>query len=145
MAQDGPGKDKPAIYQSVPPKWLPTSSTSGDLGERLYLDQLSDVSNISHTRNLQGFPGFYPPYPGQEEDLLTDSNVKSGFTLKHVVNVRYGQDIRLHFDLLVPQAETYNAKDVLLKTLKDDNIVPELEDFMNQVFQRRADNLPKVP
>ena len=43
------------------------------------------------------------------------------------------------------QAETYTTKTLLIKELKEHDFLPELEDFMNQIFKRRAENLPQIP
>lgn len=34
-----------------------------------------------------GYLGFHPPYPGQDEDVLSEQNVKSGFVLGPYVQV----------------------------------------------------------
>ncbi|TDL22582.1 hypothetical protein BD410DRAFT_821184 [Rickenella mellea] len=98
--------DVPEIYESVPPTWLPKTSTTADVG---YL-------------------GFYPPHPYQEEELLSDTTARNGIAIKPAV-----------------LAETYTAQMPVIKALNEDNYPPELEDFMNQVFQRRIENLPKIP
>ena len=38
-------------------------------------------------RCLPGYSGFHPPHPGQDEDILSDANVKNGFVLGHPVSV----------------------------------------------------------
>ncbi|THH04935.1 hypothetical protein EW145_g5157 [Phellinidium pouzarii] len=108
MANVGQGADSemPAIYESTPPDWLPKTSSSADLG----------------------FINFFPPRPSQEEDILTEANVKHGFTLKTAI-----------------PAETYTSKTRQIKELKDGSLIHELEDFMNQVFQRRTENLYQIP
>jgi hypothetical protein len=37
---------------------------------------------------LLGYPGMFPQKPGQEEDNLTEQNVRHGFQDKPVVSVR---------------------------------------------------------
>ncbi|KAI5116750.1 hypothetical protein M0805_001608 [Coniferiporia weirii] len=102
----GSGSETPTIYECTPPAWLPKTSVSADLG----------------------FINFFPPRPSQEEDILTEANVRDGLTLKNTI-----------------QAETYTFKSRQTKELKDDNLIHELEGFMNEVFQRRAKNWSQIP
>ncbi|KLO13572.1 hypothetical protein SCHPADRAFT_873833 [Schizopora paradoxa] len=75
-----------------------------------------------------GYQGFHPPRPGHDEDVLTEANVKTGLSRQQTI-----------------PAETYTTKTLLIKELKEHDFLPELEDFMNQIFKRRAENLPQIP
>ncbi|KAG6920074.1 hypothetical protein DXG01_010142 [Tephrocybe rancida] len=96
----------PLIYESHPPAWLPKVHGSADLG---YL-------------------GFYPPRAGQEEDLLTETNVKNGFTLNQQV-----------------LAETFNAYTIINGDLSSAATFHKLEALINEIFVRKADNIPAIP
>ncbi|KAF8258181.1 hypothetical protein EI94DRAFT_1755363 [Lactarius quietus] len=91
---------KPALHLQVahPPDWLPEAHTSADLGRF----------------------GYHFPHPKQEEDILTETNVKDG----------------LHLSIPVA-AETWGASETFRRR-SDIDTVAELEDLMNQVFARRA-------
>ncbi|KAF4567767.1 RNA polymerase II mediator complex subunit [Pleurotus pulmonarius] len=91
------------VYESLPPTWLPKTHKSGDLG----------------------YPGFYPPRPGQDEDVLSDYNVKNGFTAEPAVS-----------------AETFTAQ-TFIKINGD--AISKLEDLMDAVFTRRNEQLPPIP
>jgi len=46
------------------------------------------VSTLNYVRNstkpflyIIGYPGFHPPRPGQDEDVLSDKHIKDGFLL----------------------------------------------------------------
>lgn len=43
---------------------------------------------LSKTMPSLGFPGMFPQRPGQDEDSLTESNVRQGFVDRPVVSVR---------------------------------------------------------
>lgn len=43
---------------------------------------------LSKTMPSLGFPGMFPQRPGQDEDILTESNVRHGFIDRPVVSVR---------------------------------------------------------
>ncbi|KAG6862352.1 hypothetical protein C0995_016050 [Termitomyces sp. Mi166 len=95
----------PPIYESRPPAWLPKVHSSADLG---YL-------------------GFFPPRAGQEEDLLSEINVKSGFTLNQQV-----------------LAETFSAHTIINGDLSSETTFSKLEALMNEIFVRKADNIPSI-
>ncbi|OCH91787.1 hypothetical protein OBBRIDRAFT_752537 [Obba rivulosa] len=99
-------KEPPPIYESHPPDWLPRAHVSADTG---YL-------------------GFYPPRIKQDEDILTETNVKNGLVLP----------------LAVP-AETYSAQDNVKSRLMHENALQELEELMDQIFTRRSDSAPPIP
>ncbi|KAJ3559369.1 hypothetical protein NM688_g388 [Phlebia brevispora] len=99
-------KSPPPVYECRPPEWLPKSHNSADLG----------------------YVGFFPPRPDQEEEILTETNVKNGITQGYSVPI-----------------ETYSAQDSVHNQLGLDETLSELEELMNQVFSRRASNIPAVP
>lgn len=93
-----------------------------------------------------GYVGFHPPRPHQLEEVLTESNVKSGLVLAPAVPV--GQQFASwsqHVPIIIPQAETYSAQDSIRKRLIQENALGELEEFMNQVFTRKAESVAPVP
>lgn len=94
------------IYESRPPKWLPKSHATADLG----------------------YPGFFPPKPGQDEDVLSEVRVRTGFVLGHQVS-----------------AETFSAQAIINENLNAGDTLNKLEDLINEVFKRRADRVPSVP
>ncbi|PCH43895.1 hypothetical protein WOLCODRAFT_138657 [Wolfiporia cocos MD-104 SS10] len=82
----------------------------------------------AHASADLGYIGFYPPRPDEVEEVLTETNVKNGLIL----------------NLSVP-AETYSQQDSIKNSLIYENAVTELEDLMNMIFARRAENVPAVP
>ncbi|KAF9070892.1 hypothetical protein BDP27DRAFT_1419656 [Rhodocollybia butyracea] len=94
------------VYRVHPPEWLPKTHNSGDLG----------------------YPNFHPPRPGQDEDILSEANVKNGFILAQAVT-----------------AETYSSQASITENLHSVNTIHKLEDLMNEVFARRASRIPSVP
>jgi len=69
------------FYESHPPAWLPKIHSSGDLG-------IIHFSRLLHVLNLSsGYPGFHPPRPRQDEDILTTANVKDGVQYKLPISV----------------------------------------------------------
>lgn len=79
------GKDEKhlPIYDSQPPKWLPKSHATADLGT-----ELPFWLNFRLLRISTGYSGFFPPKPGQDEDVLSPERVKKGFLLSAEVSVR---------------------------------------------------------
>lgn len=43
------------------------------------------------------------------------------------------------------QAETYSAQEGARKLLMQENALDELEELMNQIFARKAENVPAIP
>ncbi|KAJ7078858.1 hypothetical protein B0H15DRAFT_526897 [Mycena belliarum] len=101
-----PNSHRLPLYESHPPHWLPKSHTSADLG----------------------YPGFHPPRPGQDEDVLTTENVRNGFTLPTFV-----------------EAEKFSAKAVIHESIRAGDALLKLEELMNDVFLRRAECVPPIP
>jgi mediator of RNA polymerase II transcription subunit 12 len=102
--------------------------------------KLKDGTNVNL---IQGRFGYHFPYPGQEEDILTEANVKDGLHLPTPVAVRVF--LLLHFPKgrcpieLAGQAETWGALETFRRRSKESDTTAELEDLMNQIFARRAD------
>ncbi|CAI2174498.1 11999_t:CDS:10 [Funneliformis geosporum] len=67
-----------------------------------------------------GYPDFYPPKPGQDEDQMTEENVKRGFV-----------------DVPFVKNEFFPAHDILSEQLRDPNILKNLGDFMTDVMRRK--------
>lgn len=81
-------KEPLPIYESKPPEWLPKSHVSSDLGaSSIYA--LGPPLLTSWSFGSTGFVGFYPPRPDQEEEILTETNVKNGLILGLSVPVRW--------------------------------------------------------
>jgi len=77
------GQDPIVKYEAEPPAWLTTSHSTADLGQSF------PCSITVRTLTLRtGYPGFHPPRPDQEEDLLSDHNVKQGYSAAQVIGVR---------------------------------------------------------
>ncbi|KAI8985141.1 hypothetical protein BDB01DRAFT_850197 [Pilobolus umbonatus] len=77
---------------------------------------------LSKTMPSLGYPDFFPQRPGQEEDVLTESNVRYGFMDKHVVS-----------------NEHTCAHDIVYGKLQDDQrLLGELGSFMVDVLQRQS-------
>ncbi|KAK0226153.1 hypothetical protein IW262DRAFT_1457387 [Armillaria fumosa] len=94
------------LYKSQPPAWLPKAHSAGELG----------------------YPGFYPPHSGQEEDILSESNIKNGFVLPPSV-----------------QMETFSAQSTVTESLHAQDTISKLEELMNEVFARRLHQIPSIP
>ncbi|KAF9231909.1 hypothetical protein BU15DRAFT_55624 [Melanogaster broomeanus] len=105
-------KDLLPIYESHPPSWIPPSHKSADVG----------------------YPGFHPPHPGQDEDFLSESNIKTGFLLSPYV-----------------QSELSGATEALLQLdptrnrVFDHTALTHLETIMGEIFARRAESIPAMP
>lgn len=67
------GEKAPPVYECQPPPWLPKVHTAADLGTFV----LSILICCSLYFSL-GYVGFFPPRPDQEEEVLTENNVKNG-------------------------------------------------------------------
>ncbi|KAJ4468328.1 hypothetical protein J3R30DRAFT_3305964 [Lentinula aciculospora] len=110
MPQASSDSATPPVFQLHPPEWLPKTHNSADLG----------------------YPNFHPPCPGQEEDVLSESNLKNGFVLPQVV-------------LVLVKAETWSSQPSITENLHSMSTIHKLEDLMNEVFARRANQIPPVP
>ncbi|KAI0344762.1 hypothetical protein BDW22DRAFT_1354912 [Trametopsis cervina] len=98
-------KEPPPVYECRPPPWLPRAHTSADLG----------------------YVGFFPPRPDQEEEVLTESNVKNGLSQTQLVPL-----------------ETYSAQEPVRTRLVSENALAELEDLMDQILARKAADGPTI-
>ncbi|KAG2234880.1 hypothetical protein INT48_000543 [Thamnidium elegans] len=77
---------------------------------------------LSKTMPSLGFPGMFPQRPGQDEDNLTESNVRHGFVDRPVVS-----------------NEHTCAHDIVYGKLQDDQrLLGELGNFMVDVLQRQS-------
>ncbi|RCI02228.1 RNA polymerase II mediator complex subunit, partial [Rhizopus stolonifer] len=77
---------------------------------------------LSKTMPSLGFPGMFPQRPGQDEDVLTESNVRHGFIDRPVVS-----------------NEHTCAHDIVYGKLQDDQrLLGELGSFMVDVLQRQS-------
>ncbi|KIM45096.1 hypothetical protein M413DRAFT_441761 [Hebeloma cylindrosporum] len=94
------------VYESHPPAWLPKVHATADLG----------------------YVGFHPPRPGQDEDSLSENNVKNGFIL--------GQPVAV---------EAFSAQAMINESLHSIDTLSKLERLMNDVFIHRADRIPIIP
>ncbi|THV06762.1 hypothetical protein K435DRAFT_711026 [Dendrothele bispora CBS 962.96] len=106
MSEPGEAHSSLPVYELCPPNWLPLSHKHADIG----------------------YPGFFPPRPGQDEDVLSEVNVKNGFQLSYTTS-----------------AETYSSQQSISENLRSHATVSKLEDLMNEVFSRRAKQIPAVP
>ncbi|CAG8473950.1 17776_t:CDS:10 [Rhizophagus irregularis] len=74
-----------------------------------------------HKESIElGFPDFYPPKSGQDEDQMTEENVKKGF-----------------IDSPFVQNEHFSAHDVIFDELKKPDTLKNLGDFMTDVMKRK--------
>jgi mediator of RNA polymerase II transcription subunit 12 len=80
---------KPPLQLQVahPPDWLPEAHTAADLGEYLRNCEERRRSSTDAFRRTGRF-GYHFPHPKQEEDILTETNVKDGLHLPTPVAVR---------------------------------------------------------
>ncbi|RIA84360.1 hypothetical protein C1645_784260 [Glomus cerebriforme] len=67
-----------------------------------------------------GYPDFYPPKLGQDEDQMTEENVKKGF-----------------IDSPFVQNEHFSAHDMIFDELKNHNTLKNLGEFMTGVMKRK--------
>ncbi|KAL4074347.1 hypothetical protein J3A83DRAFT_4509821 [Scleroderma citrinum] len=109
--KDNQGDSLP-IYECHPPAWVPATHKVADVG----------------------FPGFYPPCPGQDEDVLSESNVKSGFMLTPFVQSEHSGAV-----------EARSQQDPKRGRFFDNDTITDLEILMNEIFCRRAESIPAIP
>lgn len=108
MKQDKLGQEPPSpIYESQPPPWLPKSHRTADVG----------------------YPGFHPPRPGQDEDVLSDKHIKEGFMLPLPVPDEHQS-----------AAVTFLQQDERGGRMFDQSVLTDLEHLMNDIFTRKADS-----
>lgn len=110
------------------------------------------ASDVPATVNeIVGFHGFQPPRPGQEEDILSESNVKNGIVIPAAsVSEPFARgpfrvgNVGLRVTLNVVQAETWSAKDMIASAFRE-GVVSELENMFSLVFSHRNECVPHVP
>lgn len=110
--KDSQGDHPLPIYECHPPAWVPSTHRVADVG----------------------YPGFDPPHPGQEEDVLSDVNIKAGFSQAPYVQSEHAGAVESRF----PQESKRSQ-------LFDDDSVTVLETIMHEVFCRRSQYAPVVP
>ncbi|KAJ3875872.1 hypothetical protein F5051DRAFT_442020 [Lentinula edodes] len=76
-----------------------------------------------------GYPNFYPPRPGQEEDILSESQRMALFYPR----------------LFWYEAETFCFQSSISENLHSINTINKLGDWLNEVFARRANQILSVP
>jgi len=84
MADNPANNNEPLqIYSSAPPSWLPKIHSHADLGQfdSVGLHQFPPTHETATADGITGYHGFQPPHPGQEEDILSESNVKNGIAI----------------------------------------------------------------
>ncbi|KAG1745538.1 uncharacterized protein EDB91DRAFT_1236376 [Suillus paluster] len=106
MKHDKREQEPSPIYESQPPPWLPKSHRTADVG----------------------YPGFHPPRPGQDEDVLSDKHIKDGFLLPLPVSDEYQS-----------AAVTFLQQDAKGGRMFDQSMLTDLEHLMNDIFTRKAD------
>jgi hypothetical protein len=72
----------------VPPKYNNNSNNNQPL-KKYSLQPPPRKLPLSKTMPSLGFPDMFPQRPGQDEDVLTESNVRHGFVDRPVVSVSY--------------------------------------------------------
>ncbi|KAL6308224.1 hypothetical protein BKA93DRAFT_726196 [Sparassis latifolia] len=82
----------------------------------------------THASADLGYVGYFPPRGNEDEEILSETKVKNGLVLAPPV-----------------LAETLSLQDNVRHCLVHENAISELEDLMNQIFARRAENVPPVP
>ena len=84
MADNPANNNEPLqIYRSTPPDWLPKIHSHADLGQfhPAAFRLLPSIHETAIANGIVGFHGFQPPRPGQEEDVLSQFNVKNGISI----------------------------------------------------------------
>lgn len=86
MPRSGESSEPLKKYHAEPPQWLSTAHSSADLGMFAYSNSYPPGMANEFWSN-PGFHGFFPLRPDQPEDLLSDSNVKHGYSATHTMGV----------------------------------------------------------
>ncbi|CAG8628072.1 35177_t:CDS:10, partial [Racocetra persica] len=97
--------------------------SSGNMAQQLLPYKLQPPKNLSalHKTSVElGYPDFYPPKPGQDEDQMTEENVQQGFTGAPFV-VR----------------ESISAQDMMLDDIRDPKGLENLGEFMTDIMRRK--------
>ncbi|KAM0749703.1 hypothetical protein T439DRAFT_381275 [Meredithblackwellia eburnea MCA 4105] len=114
--------------RSLPPK--PKTATAEDelLANglvRYHLEPPSWRAPWLSGKTASGYPQFFPTCEGQAEDQLTESNVKSGFTGKAIV-----------------QTESFSAHQLIYGQLKAETFLPSLSRLAMAVVERAQGRIP---
>ncbi|KAI6044642.1 hypothetical protein EDC04DRAFT_2641397 [Pisolithus marmoratus] len=111
--RDKDGQSDPLpIYECHPPAWIPSTHRVADVG----------------------YPGFDPPHPGQEEDVLSDVNIKAGFSQATSVQSEHASAVESCFPQESKRGQVF-----------DDDSITALETIMHEVFCRRTQYASVVP
>ncbi|OAD01747.1 hypothetical protein MUCCIDRAFT_111089 [Mucor lusitanicus CBS 277.49] len=109
----------PGGYHS--PNITPRNNQNRPL-KKYILHPPAGVMPLSKTMPSLGFPGMFPQRPGQDEDIMTESNMRHGFVDRPVVS-----------------NEHTCAHDIVYGKLQDDQrLLNELGSFMVDVLQRQS-------
>ncbi|CAG8548541.1 13525_t:CDS:10 [Dentiscutata erythropus] len=79
-----------------------------------------NLSALHKTSVELGYPDFYPPKPGQDEDLMTEQHVQQGFS-----------------GALFVDAESFSAQDMILDEIRDPKGLGNLGEFMTDIMKRK--------
>lgn len=109
------------IYDSRPPPWVPPSHQSADIGKSL--EQTIKCAETNARISL-GHLGFHPPYPEQVEDILSETNVKSGFVLSPYVQVWHRKCYVLRFSSLLTSQRLQGSRRLCLPSQMQSKFVP---------------------
>ncbi|CAG8584958.1 11355_t:CDS:2, partial [Diversispora eburnea] len=84
--------------------------------------ELAPPKNLAplHTTSDLGYPDFYPTNPGQDEDQMTEHNVRNGFT-----------------NLPFVSTEHVSARNML--SIRDPKNLKNLSDFMTDIMKRKRE------
>ncbi|CAG8715697.1 15001_t:CDS:2, partial [Cetraspora pellucida] len=94
-----------------------------NMAQQLLPYKLRPPKNLSalHKTNADlGYPDFYPPKPGQDEDKMTEENVQHGFT-----------------GALFVDRESVSAQDMMLDEIRDPKGLENLGEFMTDIMRRK--------
>ncbi|CAG8558036.1 19105_t:CDS:2, partial [Racocetra fulgida] len=97
--------------------------SSGNMAQQLLPYKLQPPKNLSalHKTSAElGYPDFYPPKPGQDEDQMTEENVQHGFT-----------------GALFVERESISAQDMMLDDIRDPKGLENLGEFMTDIMRRK--------
>ncbi|RIB08520.1 hypothetical protein C2G38_341878 [Gigaspora rosea] len=95
------------------------------MAQQLLPYKLQPPKNLSalHKTSVElGYPDFYPPKPGQDEDLMTEENVQKGFTGALFVELKL---------------ESFSAQDMMLDEIRDPKGLENLGEFMTDIMKRK--------
>ncbi|CAG8457255.1 6479_t:CDS:10 [Scutellospora calospora] len=79
-----------------------------------------NLSSLHKTSADLGYPDFYPPKPGQDEDLMTAENVQKGFSGAFFV-----------------ESESFSVQDMMIDEIRDPKGLENLGEFMTDIMRRK--------